>query len=288
MISGYNYLKTFNHTTKNIYESFDIGCSHEKKAKIYVHDCNTSSSNTFIVFNPRNEYLQNLYHSMEEIFSLYQTAKILKTDIKLMDVVFINPKTVNTRYIELFKLLVRNVYIRKSISKKLCYIEPLRACSGSYLPLSWSPITAKIDLLSLDIVNHMMRNIPIQPPKQILLMTRQSANYRKLTRKYFFLKCLNKTKYNVKLFQNLKEITMKQQIKLVAESYALIGPHGAGLTLGMFLPPRGILVEISDIQNVTFRSVNNIYRNIAHFTNHKHYYLNTYERTCNRLLSILC
>ena len=286
MISGYKYLNTFYNTSTNLYESFDIGCSYKNRATIHVHNC-SNSVNTFVVFNPRYEYLGNLYHAMEEVYSLYQTAKILKIDIRFMNLVFINPITVHPRYIELFQLVVRNVYVRKKIAKDLCYVEPLRACSGSYLPLTWSSVEKRYDSLSLDIANHILRNIRVHPQKQTLLMTRKNAKTRRLKEKNFFIRCLNTTQYRVKLFQDLKKNTMRQQIKLVADSEALIGPHGAGLTLGMFLPPQGVLIEISDTQNVATRSVNNIYRNIAHFTNHRHHYLQTKQQTCTRLLSFL-
>lgn len=125
-------------------------------------------------------------------------------------------------------------------------------------------------------------------------MTRQNAKSRRLRRIHFFTQCLQTTSYDVelfqnleKLFQNLEKFTMKQQIEKVANSQALMGPHGAGLTLGMFLPSNGILIEVSGFKRRNTRSVSNIYRNIALFTKHAHFYLNPYERNCMRLQSYL-
>tara|TARA_B100000945_G_C20400447_1_gene607055 strand:- start:729 stop:1604 length:876 start_codon:yes stop_codon:yes gene_type:complete len=285
MISGYEYLQTFHKTSATTYESFDIGCSSKNRAKIHVKNCNNASINAFVIINPRNEYLQNLYHAMEEVFSLYQTANILKIDLKLTKLVFVNPISIRPRYIELFKLVAQTVNVQKSIPVKLCYVEPLRACSGSYLPVTWSPISARVDFMSLDIANYILRDIQSQPKKQVLLMTRITAKSRRLLQKHFLMQCLKTTQFEVRIFENLQAYTMKQQIELVANSYGIIGPHGAGLTLGMFLPAHGVVVEILDQKNRSFRSVNNIYRNIAYLTNHRHYYLRSHETKCTRLQS---
>lgn len=202
-----------------------------------------------------------------------------------MDLVLVNPLFINPRIVELFKLVLQNVYIEKSIPKTLsCYIKPLRACKGSYLPLSWSYSMARVDRLSLDISHHIMRKIRPNPHRQVLLMTRLSAKKRRLKRVNFFQQCLETTTYNVRRFQNSYKYTMKKQIEAVANSHVLMGPHGAGLTLGMFLPQRGLLVEVSAaVQNVRSRSVGNIYRNIAYLTNHRHLYVNPDESSCTRL-----
>ena len=76
MLSGYEYLHTFHKTLSNVYESFDIGCSRKSMARIKKNCDDSIFVDTFVVKNPRDEYIQNLYHSMEEVFSLYQTARM--------------------------------------------------------------------------------------------------------------------------------------------------------------------------------------------------------------------
>jgi len=42
----------------------------------------------------------------------------------------------------------------------------------------------------------------------------------------------------------LEDLTMKEQVELIAKTDVLIGVHGAGLTYAMLLPPRAVVIEL--------------------------------------------
>ena len=290
-ISAYGYMRDFSVTLNTshliTYENYDIGCSHRHRAKIVHYKCtgHEDSFVQFVVRDPRSEYTQNLYHAMEEVYSLYQTAWLLGLNMSNVELVLVRPYKILPRLQELFRLAVAKVSIRSHFEG--CHVQPLRACAGSYLPYTWSyHHTTQPDALSLDLRRLLRSKLPLccaaYQKHRSLLMTRRHAKHRRLQRVAFFNECMQSESETV-VFEGLSQMTMVKQIQMVAESYALLGPHGAGLTLSIFLPRGGALVEVTDDENTKERSVHNIYRNIALMTDHYHTAISTDENNCDRI-----
>jgi hypothetical protein len=293
-ISAYDYMRDFRVTKlrSNLvtYENYDIGCSNRHRAKIIHYTCTGPREEPFVRFvvhNPRSEYTQNLYHAMEEVYSLFQTAWLLGLNLSNVELVLVRPYKILPRLQELFKLTVAKVSIRSHFEG--CHVQPLRACAGSYLPYTWSyRQTMQPDALSLDLRRLLRSKLPLcceaYQKNRSLLMTRRHARSRMLRRVGFFHGCMRSEGHTM-VFEGLSQMTMVKQIQLVAESYAVLGPHGAGLTLSMFLPRGGALVEVTDsLRSKTMgRSVHNIYRNLALMTDHYYYSISTNEKNCDRI-----
>ena len=293
-IFGYNYMQEFKVTSNNpqriTYENYDIGCSHRNKARVVRDKCTGSREHLerFVVYDPRSEYTQNLYHAMEEVYSLHQTAWLLGLNLSDVELVLVRPYKILPRLKELFEMVVAKVSIRSHFAG--CCVQPLRACTGSFLPYTWSyhknvqPAT-----LSLDVRRHLLATLHLHPNNRFLLMTRRHARSRRLVRVMFFYNCMRWQGETVVL-EGLSQMTMMKQIQMVAESRALVGPHGAGLTLSMFLPLGGALVEITDANPTndrSVRSVHNIYHNIAEMTDHYYTAISAHEKDCNPLRHVL-
>ena len=296
MLTAYDYMRGFSaprvHPRDNkilVYQHHDMGCGSQDVARVEVHGKCPIALAPIVVDRPRPEYTSNLYHAMEEVYSLHQTAWLLGIDLSKVDLIFVQPHLVNPRIRELFKVIMRSVTVQQQQFRGACSIRPLRACSGSYLPYSWSHIPkARPDPFSLDLRRSVLGRVnPVSFGGEMLLMTRRHASKRQLRRVDFFRQCMQSVG-PTRLFEGLASYPMVEQIRMVASSRALVGPHGAGLTLSMFVPHGGALIEVIDASGVgRGRSVAHIYSNLAHFTDHLYLQVPTSEPTCQRIRHVL-
>lgn len=291
------YLKTFRTTRggDNLthFESYDIGCN-KHTVRVTVDDrwaCSTGSRLVAIVNRPRPEYLTNLYHAMEEVYSLFQTARLVRMPLEQVELHIVGATRVAPFATQLFEMVVSRVILTSAWTPCQCcrIVTPLRACQGSYLPLSWSQRHVGPDRLSLQIAAHITRNMP--PPEydeRVLLMTRAGAHSRRL-RQPWIATCPAR---GVRRFEHLRRFTMVEQVRIVCNHRTLIGPHGAGLTHVLLLAPGGHLIEIGHNNPLHFRytrSVANIYKNMAEWSGHSYTYLDARKLSCaavNRALEV--
>ena len=94
------------------------------------------------IHSPRPEYTTNLYHAMEEVYSLLQTSILVNVSLSDISLVF-------TGVVAEFRPHVRGVFEMVSggvrvlpPASTLCpgyTVVPLRACRGSALPATWMP-----------------------------------------------------------------------------------------------------------------------------------------------------
>lgn len=114
MLEAYDYLSNFTavHRTPNktTFENYDIGCSHNSVARTSVQSCTDGRQPPIVVYAARPEYTTNLYHAMEEVYALYETAFLLHYNLSSTTLVFVEPQRPFRRHIfELFATIVGNV-----------------------------------------------------------------------------------------------------------------------------------------------------------------------------------
>lgn len=296
-MDGVTYMETFTKTQeRNVthFRSYDIGCgSAVAHASIDSRwACRSNTGWTLVVRNPRREYLTNLYHVMEEVYSLFQTSMLARVPLDAFDLRFVGAGEILPFAMQLLDTVVHNVTSTPFFASCRCctIVTPLRACKGSFLPLSWSQSYAGRDRLTLSVVTHITRGLPIpEEDERVLLMTRSSARVRRLNIPWL-PGCLDRTPHGMRRFENLHRLTMVEQIRLVRNHRTLVGPHGAGLTHVLFLRPGGHLVEISRHDPRAFRmirSVANIYKNMAEWSGHRYTHLNRDILSCATVMRAL-
>lgn len=285
-MDGLDYLNTFRAAqSDNLtrFESYDIGCD-GRAVRATVDDrwmCPTSRV-VMLVDRPRHEYLTNLYHAMEEVYSLFQTARLVRTPLEQVELHIVGAEAVAPFARQLFETVVRRVVLTPAWTPCRCcrVVTPLRACQGSYLPLSWSQRHVGPDRLSLQIVAHVTRHMrPPEPDERVLLMTRADAHSRRLAQPWL-ARCPAR---GVRRFEHLRRVTMLEQVHIVRRHRILLGPHGAGLTHVLFLAPGGHLIEISHHDPARFRhvrSVANIYKNMAEWSGHQYTHVHIRRLSC--------
>jgi hypothetical protein len=63
-----------------------------------------------------------------------------------------------------------------------------------------------------------------------------------------------------------EHMTFRQQVSLAAQSRCIVGPHGSGLTLSLFMPKDSALIEL-----IPIGSLNECFRHIVSLLNHRYY-----------------
>lgn len=145
---------------------------------------------------------------------------------------------------------------QKAKVKELVYI-PITAPTGNYNEEILNELSQKLrKFFKLDL---------IEPFKKIMI-SREKAVNRKIINHKEIINLLQNNDVQEVVFE---ELTWHEQIKIAAESSALIGTHGAGLTNMLFMKANAIIVELRRAND----SHNNCYFSMASALNMNYYYV---------------
>lgn len=268
----------------------------------------------------RQQYLDNMYHASEEIFSLYETAYVISptTPLSFMRLVFASsssgdliqmPSQVNGnvkthangimsrhQIVEMFSRMVarpreqRMAMLSIPPQKGTCFrklMMPMRACHGSIGVASWERAeTCPHGNAIAEAVSHEVRHsfhldapVPLQST-QITIMTREKATKRVLRNAQAVKSAIESALPGVKVETvSLDALTFAAQMQLMWRTAVLVGPHGAGMSLLLFLPRNAGVVESTSHPPPfgSSRSVAHIFWQYAKWTNHPYKHVSNAE-----------
>lgn len=78
----------------------------------------------------------------------------------------------------------------------------------------------------------------VRPTGRRIFISRENARFRRLANQDSLLSVLERHGFEKVLFE---EMPLSEQVALMAETQVLCGPHGAGLTNMLFMPPGGVI-----------------------------------------------
>ena len=251
------------------------------------------------VQEPRPEYLSNLYHAVEELFSFVQTAEVAGIELRQAHLIFSLPASAwqeNTRMLALFELMFCKVSIYFGPFSPICaqtLVIPMRACLGSVLPATWKPVRACFpgNPYALRVRELMLTTVAVRSyaPKEreLMLMTRETASHRRLLLVSQVASCLCRaSQLKVTLVsKQLAALSLREQVTLFQRAIAIAGPHGAGLAHMLWMPTGGHVLEFmalseSGLPSKHKRAVTNIYHNMAQWLEHRYTLVQTLNPSC--------
>ncbi|OAX78660.1 hypothetical protein ACJ72_07031 [Emergomyces africanus] len=249
---------------KQIFNSFVRFDPPEKPPQNLPH-----GSRTFSILIKREDSRYNLFHSLMEIFSLALTLDVMKMarnqDTSLpffMPEDFANAQVIilddllDGSYFDLWKLFAKQPTIRlKDISASAQInldniIVPLPGAANPLWQNHWQPLECEqSELLQtfakrvLNFYNIRDDTLPGDRPLVLTFIDRKET--RRLINQERYIERLkaNFPSLDVNLV-DMAVLPFSEQIQLVRRSDILAGVHGAGLTHGIFLPPRSTIAEI--------------------------------------------
>lgn len=219
---------------------------------------NKNIINNFTIVVQRYEYA-NMYHSMNDIFNMFLLHIFFHKDPSKTTIIFADghPKGhIDPLWENLFGRVIRVRHLKTKTTfreliwamlekfcplnlfdlKKVEYIDYFRSfVLGTYgIQVREAPNCVKTKVLFLwrhDYLSH-----PRNPKEKIM---RKISNEQEL---------FNTTKNAFPQLNfmavDLATITIKEQLRIIAETDIIIAMHGAGLTLELFLPPNGGVIEL--------------------------------------------
>jgi protein O-GlcNAc transferase len=265
-----------------------IGDNHTAK----VEECSPSSSPASHTILIKREGHLNLWHSLMEIFSYTLTMDILRLssdestgeplfetiDEETSQVVILD-EAPEGPYFELWNLLARQPVQRLASLSPGCLTNVIIPLPGASNPLwqgDWVPGDCK-DSKTLSVFVDRILNLlsftEVRDPSAPLTVTFiDRKGSRRLLNQESLLSTLRNTYSSENFTLNIVDfasITLREQISIVRNTDVLVGVHGAGLTHGMFLPPRSAVVEIlpSELAHKGFRNLAKL-RGHSYFREH--------------------
>lgn len=297
-----------------------LGVGVNDKKSIDSLSCETwVEEDTVLVANPRKEYLQNYYHTMEEIFSIFETAFVLNRPVEDFRYVFLwGPPGQNPELLQLpsqvglreqtlppaalpaiFDLWSKFVARPNSAKTQnqapmvalsapkpggppLCFRRitfPMRACSGSILPATWSTSVpcAHGNRLAKAVAERLRQSFKPGIPSQrldkrpvVTLVARNSSHSRAFVNEQAIVDALSGLPSQPHLRRVLLgELSITQQVGDMMDTDLLVAVHGAGLAHLVELPETAGVLELTAFPPPYYqRSVANIFANMAKWTSH--------------------
>jgi protein O-GlcNAc transferase len=229
----------------------------------------------------KREDAQNLWHSLMEIFSLSMTLDVLqmtpeshngrallsKDDAENTQVVILDNHE-DGPFFDLWRLFARKPTIRLNEIPKGAGMEnviiPLAGGSNTMWQGDWEPHSCQTSPLLRTFLRRILSFYDLNgPPVQtrsnnitITFVDRKKSRH--LINHEAYLEELERKFEHVSVQAvDFASIPLKQQIQVAQQTDILVGVHGAGLTHGMFLPPRSAIVEIlpGELQHKGFRNL---------------------------------
>ena len=250
----------------------------------------TSGSQEFSILIKREENLNNLWHRLMELFSLFMTLDVLQmtrnpatnkpyfsnedmenTQVVILDDIGADP------YMELWSLFARKPIIKLSDlgaeSPSLGnVIVPLAGGSNPMWSGDWelhscdhSELLRVFTKRVLDFYN--VNDEPLAADRPLVLTFIDRKEKRLLVNKEEYISILKSKFPAVKIeLVDFAAFSFTEQLKIIRRTDILVGVHGAGLTHGMFMPPGSTMVEIlpSGVAHKGFR-------NMAKLLGHNHF-----------------
>jgi protein O-GlcNAc transferase len=257
-----------------------------------VEECSLGSSDASHTILIKREGHLNLWHSLMEIFSYTLTMDIihLSSDETTGKPLFeaINEETSQVvildeapegPYFELWNLLVKRPVRRLGNLSPGCLtnvIIPLPGASNPMWQGDWIPGDCKnsktLSVFVDRILNLLSLSEERDPSAPLTVTFIERKGSRRLLNQESLFSTLRNTYSSENITLNVVDfatIPFREQISLVRNTDVLVGVHGAGLTHGMFLPPRSAVVEIlpSDLAHKGFRNLAKL-RGHSYFSEH--------------------
>eukprot|EP00036_Acanthoecidae_sp_10tr_P010673 CAMPEP_0182917802 /NCGR_PEP_ID=MMETSP0105_2-20130417/1715_1 /TAXON_ID=81532 ORGANISM="Acanthoeca-like sp., Strain 10tr" /NCGR_SAMPLE_ID=MMETSP0105_2 /ASSEMBLY_ACC=CAM_ASM_000205 /LENGTH=489 /DNA_ID=CAMNT_0025054821 /DNA_START=14 /DNA_END=1483 /DNA_ORIENTATION=+ len=268
------------------------------------------SDPAILVIDPRNEYLDNMYHASEEIFSLFETAQITGTPLEMSRLIFGSSGTgqylqmhgqvengaaslppgfgsAREQIVDMFSVIVRRTRTNRlpalpaPTDRPTCFrklVLPMRACHGSIGPASWERTQfCPHGNAIAEGVSHAVRHAfgltrSVSPEQlQVTVLTRSSATKRVLRNGDAVKRAIESALPGRKVeLVTLDRMSFVSQMRLLHRTAVLVGPHGAGMSLLLFLPRGAGVVESTSHPPPwgSQRSVAHIFWQYAMWTNH--------------------
>lgn len=270
---------------------------------------------TMFIDFPRDDYFNKYYHTMEEIFAVVQTAALLGRQVADFRYVFgmrvqgalkamqldgqlkiaptggYRPYHYVPQLIDLWSALVWRptnqrmdaLRLNDFRNRSICFrrlVFPMRACSGSILPATWSsrspcshgnPIALQVSKMIKQSFwqrygSEFSRGSTDQAPDVAMIVRTNNRVLMNMNDVIFAVKALP-GKPVVKDV-DLGTLSIKEQVHLISGLRVLVGAHGSGLTSVLLLPRGAALVEITAYWWSRPRAPANIFMNMAAWTGH--------------------
>jgi len=269
---------------------------------------------TMFIDTPRTDYFRNYYHTMEEIFAVAQTATLLGRQVADFRYVFgLRQRGVLSamqlqgqlkdgppghrpyghvhQLIDLWSALVwrppsqrmNALHFEHFRNRSLCFrrlVFPMRACSGSILPATWSswPSCSQGNPIALQVSELIKQSFWKQyggefnktsadkSPNVAMIVRKRKRVLKNMDDVIVALRALP-SKPSVAAV-DMGALSIKEQVRLISSLSVLVGAHGAGLTHVLLLPRGAALVEITAYWWSRPRAPANIFMNLAAWTGH--------------------
>jgi protein O-GlcNAc transferase len=257
-----------------------------------VEECSPSSSPASHTILIKREGHLNLWHSLMEIFSYTLTMDILRLSLDestgepMFETIdeetsqaLILDEAPEGSYFELWNLLAKRPVQRLDSLPPGCLTNVVIPLPGASNPLwqgDWIPGDCKDSKTLSVFVNRILNLLSLtkeRDPSAPLTVTfiDRKGSHRLLNQESLF-STLRNTYSSENFTLNIVDfasIPLREQISIVRDTDVLVGVHGAGLTHGMFLPPRSAVVEIlpSELAHKGFRNLAKL-RGHSYFREH--------------------
>lgn len=269
-----------------------------------------TDQDTILVPMPRRQYFSNLFHTMEEVFAIYETATVLQKDISDMLYFFLwdsgaaiemskrgikrlgnlPAALLRPQVLELWgRLLGPSPAVSAEASRmtglRTCFrrlVIPMRACRGSVVTATWLRHASCThgNKLAQAVAGRIVRAFghPLQPaaPASVVLMIDRAQGARTLWNMRQAEEAVRKLAKRLPSgpevqTRDLAAMSFAEQVAWMRRTRVLVGAHGAGLTHVMLLPPNSSLVEITaHVPPAGVRDVANIFYNLARWTGRRY------------------
>lgn len=231
----------------------------------------------------REELVHNTWHALMEIFSTYMTLDILRmainpstgspyfqeSDIKNTQILFVDDY-LDGPYYDLWTMFATKPVLRLKDLKSGTRIRtgkiivPLAGGSNPLWQGDWDELDCSESTLLRAFSSRVLQfhkiATPSKPPNSPITLTYvDRTTNRRLSDQAALLETLriNHPEITINVV-DLASISFPEQLSIVRSTDILVGVHGAGLTHGIFLPPRSALIEI-----MPFNLAHKGFRNMA-------------------------
>ncbi|KAL3869407.1 hypothetical protein ACJMK2_042092 [Sinanodonta woodiana] len=203
----------------------------------------------------------NIYHTLTEWFNVFLLSKHFKFDAKQVDIIFIDDRPPGAMD-ETWHTLYRRVYYAKNLPESTVFKTLILSPIGYESPLRL-PYLKKVEEIE-EFSNYFLQAFGINERKKlncarlrVVIIWRHDYNshperaeaggtvFRKIQNEVEVLQQLKDSLPGHEIIDILLEnISMKQQLQLIAHTDVLIGMHGAGNAHALFLPSHAVLLEL--------------------------------------------
>ncbi|TKA66476.1 hypothetical protein B0A49_10098 [Cryomyces minteri] len=271
--------------------TIQISQDNERREQRQELGCQKNAPSTTHTIALKREFPMNIWHSLNEIFSLYLTLDILQmsrrpedgraffqaSDVPNVQLLFFDDQPEGP-YWDLWKIFtglpIARIADTDSLDHPQCISNLVVPIPGNANPLwvgDWNPGFCTSSVLLKTFTERILGHFGISNQRSrtadltVTLIDRKGRRHLHNTTHYMDLLRAAHPGVQVTVV-DFAAFSLEEQLRIVSKTDILVGVHGAGLTHSMFLPDHSTLVEIFP-PTLKYE----VYRNVAKLRGHNYF-----------------